>query len=140
MFKPLDCDDDVLLFDKETFTVGIFKELLKEDFKSKFNIAVLLNAHRSHTQIIKDTLKNMSVGKGSFQLADICWKSTNQDCQILRIGSKGWQKGKIRFQVGFTYSDSTSEVYLEFCPDEPTEVESPLDDLRQLPEYKSVSS
>lgn len=140
MFNPLECEDDVLLFAKETFTVGRFKELTKQSFEAKFNISVLLYKHREPTNIISKTLNNMSVGSNSFQLADIQWKSTNQECQILKIGSKGWQKGKIRVQVDFTYSDNTSEVYLEFCSDEPTEAESPLDDLRQLPEYKNGTS
>lgn len=137
MFKPLDCDDDVLLFDKTTFTVGRFKELINENFKSKFNIAVLLDGHRRSTLIVSDNLKNMSVGELSCQLADMQWNSTPQDCQTLRIGSKGWQKGKIRVQVNFNYSSNTTDAHLEFCPDEPTEPESPLDDLRQLPEYKN---
>lgn len=37
------------------------------------------------------------------------------DCEVLRLGNKRWQNGKVR-------------ISLEFCPDEP---ESPLDDLRQ---------
>lgn len=37
------------------------------------------------------------------------------DCEVLRLGAKGWQKGKVR-------------ISLEFCPDLP---ESPLDDIRQ---------
>ncbi len=54
------------------------------------------------------------------------------DCQVLRFGRKGWQKGKVRIKVS-----------VEFCPDEPdveekpasneiTQPESPLDDLRQM--------
>jgi hypothetical protein len=38
-------------------------------------------------------------------------------CKILKPG-KNWQKGKIR-------------ITLEFCPDEPTQATSPLDDLRK---------
>lgn len=38
-------------------------------------------------------------------------------CKILKPG-KNWQKGKIR-------------ITLEFCPDEPTQAPSPLDDLRK---------
>ncbi|MGA9380804.1 MAG: KGK domain-containing protein [Phormidium sp.] len=39
------------------------------------------------------------------------------DCKILQPG-KNWQKGKIR-------------INLEFCPDEPTQPTSPLDDIRK---------
>ncbi|HEY9667708.1 MAG TPA: KGK domain-containing protein [Coleofasciculaceae cyanobacterium] len=54
------------------------------------------------------------------------------DCEALRFGKKGWQKGKFRIQMS-----------IEFCPDEPDmeeaspsneflQPESPLDDLRQM--------
>jgi len=51
------------------------------------------------------------------------------DCEILKIGAKGWQKGKIRIRVS-----------VEFIPDEPeieqtpetTHPESPLDDIRRM--------
>ncbi|MFB2882200.1 KGK domain-containing protein [Floridanema aerugineum] len=45
------------------------------------------------------------------------------DAEVLKIGAKGWQKGKIRVRVT-----------LEFEPEEPEiiETESPLDDLRRM--------
>ena len=41
------------------------------------------------------------------------WLGDGQDCEILRPGSQGWQKGKVR-------------ISLEFCPDDK---ESPLDSI-----------
>ncbi|MFB2835389.1 KGK domain-containing protein [Floridanema evergladense] len=45
------------------------------------------------------------------------------DAEALKVGAKGWQKGKIRVRVT-----------LEFEPEEPetNEPESPLDDLRRM--------
>lgn len=51
------------------------------------------------------------------------------DCEILRIGSSGWQKGKMKLKIT-----------LEFIPDQPeieeavakSQLESPLDDLREM--------
>lgn len=45
------------------------------------------------------------------------------DAEVLKIGAKGWQKGKIRVKIS-----------VEFEPDEPEtkEPESPLDDLRRM--------
>ena len=45
------------------------------------------------------------------------------DGEVLKIGAKGWQKGKLKIRV-------TAEFY----PDEPeiSEPESPLDDIRQM--------
>ena len=48
------------------------------------------------------------------------WFHNGQECEILRAGSNGWQKGKIKVNVT-----------LEFIPDEPEVDKSPLDDLRQ---------
>ena len=48
------------------------------------------------------------------------WFYTGQECEILRAGSKGWQKGKIKINVT-----------LEFVPDEVEESKSLLDDIRQ---------
>lgn len=58
------------------------------------------------------------------------------DCEILRIGSKGWQKGRVRLKL---------QVTVEFCADEPeveetqirneleiSQSESPLDELRKM--------
>jgi hypothetical protein len=54
------------------------------------------------------------------------------DSEVLRVGKKAWQKGKVRINVS-----------VEFCPDEPEidetapsneipQPESPLDDIRQM--------
>jgi hypothetical protein len=48
------------------------------------------------------------------------WFERGAECEILRAGSLGWQKGKIKVKVT-----------LEFIPDEPEETNSPLDDVRQ---------
>ena len=48
------------------------------------------------------------------------WFYEGEECEILRAGSKGWQKGKLKVKVT-----------LEFIPDEPEETKSPLDDVRQ---------
>lgn len=51
------------------------------------------------------------------------WFGEGVNCEILKIGAKGWQKGKLRIRVT-----------LEFCPDEPeiSQPESPLDDIRRM--------
>lgn len=44
--------------------------------------------------------------------------SEGLDCEVLKPGAKGWQKGKVR-------------ISLQFCPDQTSESTSPLDDIRQ---------
>jgi hypothetical protein len=139
MFQALDCDDDVLLFNKDTFTVSRLKELVREDFYKKFNLYVTLD--NKSLSSMRDTFTNLSLGAVKCNLDELNYNTIIQDFQILRIGSKGWQQGKIRIQICINFKSHIDlnkfQVLLEFCPDESTEPESPLDDLRQLPEYKN---
>ncbi len=50
------------------------------------------------------------------------WVNEGIECEILKLGSNSWQKGKVRIKVT-----------VEFCPDELEiqEPDSPLDDIRQ---------
>ena len=64
-------------------------------------------------------------GEGRHQKSveyNAAWFKEGVDFQILRAGSEGWQKGKMKIKVT-----------LEFCPNEPEKVESesPLDDIRK---------
>ncbi|GAB4532654.1 MAG: hypothetical protein Tsb0014_17300 [Pleurocapsa sp.] len=56
----------------------------------------------------------------SSQLNSVGWFYQGQECEILKAGSPGWQKGKLKIKVT-----------LEFIPDEPEVEKSPLDDIRQ---------
>ncbi|MFN7852156.1 KGK domain-containing protein [Anabaena sp. AL09] len=150
-FIPLDCDDDVLLFDGNASTVRNFICLIENNFKEK-----LFLRFNSSTQNIGDILKCISLaapgGTGSlgyFGLGEIKWESNREgvSCKLLRIGSQGWQSGKIRINIKISItsekitssnSNTTSfrdktiiKVCLEFCPEEPEKPESPLDDLRK---------
>ncbi len=64
------------------------------------------------------------------------WFDDGVDCEILKLGAAGWQKGKIKIKLN---------VSLEFCPDELeveknqtsneqgiSELKSPLDDIRLM--------
>lgn len=50
------------------------------------------------------------------------WFIDGEECEILKAGSTGWQKGKFKLKINLS---------LEFIPDEPKEAISPLDDVRQ---------
>ena len=140
-WQLLESDDDILLLDRgETFTVAKLKELLWLDFKR------LLETRNEYSGNIYNFLGALKAGQTIFSRSELIWKSKIIDCQFLKIGSKGWQKGKIRIQcIPESKLDSNSrpqrwyikvKVDIEFSPDEPPQPESPLDDLRELPEYK----
>jgi hypothetical protein len=123
IFQLLEGDDDILLFGKDTFTVGRFRELLTGDFAQKNGQTI-------------NTISHLNAGTVHVRLLESKWNSTLLDCQFLKIGSKGWEKGKIRIKVSYEFENNIIRVRLEFSPDEPPQPESPLDDLRELPEYK----
>jgi hypothetical protein len=60
------------------------------------------SAIQRHLQVSKD-MKNKLFNEGL-------------DCEALKFGSNGWQKGKIRVKMT-----------VEFCPDEPEETETPAE-------------
>ena len=135
-FNPLDCNEDVLTFSKpeQTFKLGNFRERVSQQFRSKLD---------SYSGI--EGFGFISIEGRKIYSSNLIWKSTTIDCEILRLGSKNWQKGKLRIQVSLeraavaNYPPSSQNmeiqhVYLEFCSDEPeiSQPESPLDDIRQM--------
>ncbi|MBC6433885.1 hypothetical protein FM036_25865 [Nostoc sp. HG1] len=135
----LDFDADVLLFNKDTYIVSKFKELISENFRQKFDRTVSGIFHK------------LCINEVNFQVEDITWQSSTVgiNCQAFRVGSTGWQAGKLRIKVSTEIiSPGIQEipalkiyrqdaklnitVVLEFYPDNPSEPESPLDDLRKM--------
>ena len=107
-FSLKNCEkDDVFAINPNLAKVGQFRNLVKaalNDNKILDKIFEILRANGVNINP-KDAFENGLNG------------------ELLKIGAKGWQKGKLRIKVS-----------LEFYPDEPeiSEPESPLDDLRQM--------
>lgn len=110
-------------------------------------VSNLLSEYKLGEEFIK-LLKNKNlninfkvcqVSNGRAQWIDISpnqWFRDGIDCEILKLGAKGWQKGKVKINL---------KVSLEFCPDESdveetlessqlviNQTKSPLDDIRQM--------
>ncbi len=143
-YETLEGADDVLLLKYQaTFTVGNFKELVATKFNEKLSLEVQ-GQYRGVS--IKDCMKDLSIRNETSTLisgGDINWNSDQKgiDCQILKVGSKGWQKGKMKIEVNKSFDPyGQTRVCIKFCPDEPLEQKSPLDDIRQSEEYKKLSN
>jgi hypothetical protein len=122
-------DDGVISFSSQIYKIGKIKQALDQAFGGKVP-HVLIESLES--QGIQEARIYRRSGGGNPNEANYYWFREGKDCEILRIGSNGWQKGKLRIKVS-----------LEFCPDEPeveeivaneeiVPTESPLDDLRQI--------
>ncbi|MBD2677092.1 MULTISPECIES: KGK domain-containing protein [Nostoc] len=97
----LDCNTDVLLFNKDTYIVSKFKELITENFRRKFYTELKENSNSSVSIIFK----KLCINEVEFPVENITWQSSSQGikCSILRVGSTGWQGGTINIKVS-TYS------------------------------------
>lgn len=157
-FQPLDRDDDVLLFDNNnTFTVGKIKDLISKQFQEKFlsSYKITPSYHGGFHELrtdIKSDLSTISFDSGVFICSEIQWKCIKAvNCKLLKVGSGGWQEGKLRMQAKVVnsyyenddytkYDKAVLDICIEFSPDLPNEPISPLDDIRQSEEYKKLSN
>ena len=153
--ESLDGDDDVLLFNQATFTVGRFKELVAREFSKILEIPLEKKSEKKSdswgseptmsmsTMSISTRMRELQINEETKIMAgDIKWNSPKEgiDCQVLKIGSKGWQKGKVQIEVNKNIKSGEAQTSIKFCPDEPLEPKSPLDDIRQSEEYKKLSN
>ena len=132
--------DDVFLFDKATFLVRSFEEVVTSKF---IEILDLIAIRESRQKLIINWMKELRINEEIIiKGGDIDWNSPQKgiDCQVLKIGSKGWQKGRLQIKVNENFQSGETQVCIKFCPDEPPKQKSPLDDIRESEEYKKLSN
>ena len=139
-YEILDGDDDVLLLGKATFTVRHLKELAASKFNKIMNQTCVAETNQREMGIIYWMTELCINEETKIMGGDINWNSPQEgiDCQILKIGSKGWQKGKLQIEVNKNIKSWETQTSIKFCADEPLEQKSPLDDIRQSEEYKKL--
>ncbi|MCG6135654.1 MAG: KGK family protein [Nostoc sp. LLA-1] len=131
-FISLDCDDDVLLIKEDSFKLSKLKDLARTYLRNMF------------TKIFHDSqgkyLRQNNIGDFQYIPFGETLIRSNEfrfsyliDCQLLKIGSQGWQKGTLKMQVFISpFKQEPDKVLIEFSPDQVDELESPLDDIRKL--------
>ena len=139
-YETLDGDDDVLLLGQATFTIRHLKELAASKFNKIMNQTCVAKTNQREMEIIYWMTELCINEETKIMGGDINWNSPQEgiDCQILKIGSKGWQKGKVQIEVNKNIKSGEAQTSIKFCPDEPLEPKSPLDDIRQSEEYKKL--
>jgi hypothetical protein len=116
----LESNYDVILLDNDTFTMSRFKDLFKKEINKRFT---------ENQHIFSINFFTMPIGNEvKIELNDIQLRDFSRDCRLLKVGSKGWQKGKLRIQVDtkilYSHQPTDIQISLGFCPDEPTVPES----------------
>ena len=94
-FKPLNkysYENTVLSFSNSMFKIREFITAIERAFQSQG----------------LDILKNMLSSRGGIPGTSEEWYTQGVDCELLKPGTEGWKKGKIRIKIS-----------LELCLDEP---------------------
>ncbi len=123
------CDeDDVLSFGDDTFKVSKFKRAVKGAFGNSLGSQLYSQLNSYHgIKIDGAILAPKGVDEPYAR-----WFNDGIDCEILQIGSKGWQKGKVRIKLSVEFYVEEDSEQLVSEPSEISQPESPLDDLRQM--------
>ncbi|MBD2665886.1 KGK family protein [Richelia sinica FACHB-800] len=117
LFIPLDSDNDVLLIGKDTFIISRLKEILKRQIKDKLNQQIY-NAENQSQGIMANTLGIFSVGETYLYTKEFRFETINS-CQLLKVGSQGWQKGQLKITICIVFAqEHIEEIQLEFAPDQ----------------------
>ncbi|GAX45117.1 hypothetical protein NIES4075_61380 [Tolypothrix sp. NIES-4075] len=138
-FKVLECnEDDVVSLNGKLLKFAQLKDNFENEFRQK--IINLYGKQDQHAGTVERifTLKNTSFGQCDLTI-NLSSPKEGKECEILRLGAKSWQKGKLRTQTFIEFFPNTIEkakinFTIEFSPDEPeiTQTESPLDDIRRM--------
>lgn len=121
-------EDDVLSYQGKMWKLGSIKDGLRNVFpESKLGQHICLQFKMDlGSRYVNENGKSREIPISYEE-----WFLDGIDCEVLKIGAKGWQKGKVKIHL---------QVSLEFYPDEPeieeiavsNETESPLDDIRRM--------
>lgn len=129
-------EQDVLLFGSTTCKLDQLRGEVSPHFSKPKLGEEITNSLKCNKHLHVD-VRGRSMGRGySYQDVYDKWFGDEIDCEILKLGAAGWQKGKVKINLNVT---------LEFCPDDPeveekpasneqeiSQPESPLDDIRLM--------
>lgn len=116
--------EDVISFKDTMFKLSKLRERVSIVF-SKYQLGKQISHSLDSKNPLTDFVLEARRDNGDISHIYQKWFAEGIDCEMLKIGTKSWQKGKVKINL---------QVSLEFCPDEPEnqQPESPLDDLRLI--------
>jgi hypothetical protein len=126
-FIKLEQDNDIVMLDKDTFTVSRLKELMTENMRHR-----LFYEPDSRSPLTSRLCQDLKITDKSIQLKlneiRLVFPPQGIDCQLLKSNSGQWISGKIRFKVDVnsSYKQQGNSYYqqqivnteLEFAADE----------------------
>ena len=114
-------DDDVIAFkESNLIKLSVFKKAIINFFEKEAIESYIYDHLQINHNINVDRSVNFNDDENKLYEYQNKWLGEGVYCEVLQLGAKNWQKGKIKIRVS-----------VEFCPDESKESESSLDDIRQ---------
>ncbi|WP_414752885.1 KGK domain-containing protein [Anabaena sp. CCY 9910] len=118
-FKPAECNDnDVLEIGDYTYKISKFLEAFRQINRS--DLAYGLQQQFNENGIVIQ------------QQHSKIWFDEGLDCQILKIGSQGWKRGKVKFSISVDFYIEEEAEMDNNAHSEISGTQSPLDDLRRM--------
>ncbi len=105
-------EDDALEFSSGLYRIKKIKRIISYVFRKHLG--------QKMYELLKSEKIDITPLNKSQKSDPINWFNDGIDCEILRVGGKSWEKGRLMLNIS-----------LEFIPDEVENLESPLDDVRQ---------
>ncbi|BAY44606.1 hypothetical protein SAMD00079811_22070 [Scytonema sp. HK-05] len=131
-FTPLECDDDVILLEKDSFMVSRLKELIEEEIRNKLQQHIYEYTSLYPGVSMLEFLSKLSIGQKKINLKEIQHNYVTE-CQLLKVGGHCWQKGKLKIQIcTSSVTPYHNQLYLEFCPEQPVEHDFILDEICKI--------
>ncbi|NEU80855.1 KGK domain-containing protein [Nostoc sp. UIC 10630] len=122
-FILLECGDDVICLEKDTFKVSKLRELVIREIVSKWRQEICTYKTKINNDLVGSLFSSISARDEFIPFSEIKLNAV-KDCQVLKIDGNGWQKGKLEILI-FIYPNShkPNNVCFEFYPDEPIKIE-----------------
>ncbi|ABA24160.1 conserved hypothetical protein [Trichormus variabilis ATCC 29413] len=118
-FKQAECNDnDVLEIGDYTYKISKFLQAFHQANRS--DLACELQQQLNENGIVIQQQHSKT------------WFNEGLDCQILNIGSQGWKRGKVKFNISVEFYIEEEAEMDNNAHSEISETQSPLDDLRRM--------
>ncbi|MGQ4646848.1 KGK domain-containing protein [Lyngbya aestuarii] len=118
-------DDYVLSFGNDMCKVGRFKEAFNQLWGNEMGKNITDYLDKQGIKIAQ----SIPWLSSTWSYVELFRKGI--DCEMLKIGSHGWEKGKVRVRITLEFCPEQSEVEKIPLNNGTNNPESPLDDLRQ---------
>ncbi|CDN12782.1 hypothetical protein RintRC_7263 [Richelia intracellularis] len=110
------------------------KRIIELQIQRQLNIKTYEENSLEPVNSVLQNLSKLTLSKNKIRLAEINLSYTNQ-CQILKVGSSGWERGEINIKVFiYPFQPHTNQVDMIFIPEpeDAKEYDALLEDILKI--------